>query len=159
MGQDISKSYIPPPLTLWDCYVDGEINLVRYRLYCKRTYNNNFIDIESMIKSNKKRKLNDTTKKSSKKQRAPRSVKLHHNQVQYEDGSLRNVTFKDSNWYALYIDNPPNSHQLLKRFRNRFRIPNPEFLELVDDIRIMKYSLDGLMMIAQVLHTIVIFAY
>ena len=69
-----------------------------------------------MIKNNKKRKLNNTTKKSSKKQRAPRSVKHHHNQVRCENGSLCNATFKDSNWYALYIDNPPNSHQLLKCF-------------------------------------------
>ena len=136
MGQDISKSYIPPPLTLRDCYVDGEIDLVRYRLYRKRTFKNNFIDVESMIKNNKKRKLMDTpTNKSSKKERTPRSVKRHHNKVRCEDGSLRNATFKDSNWYALYIDNPPTSHRLLKRFRNRFRVPYPEYLELVEGIK------------------------
>ena len=82
MEQDISKSYIPPPLMLCDCYLDGKTDLVRYRLYCRRIYKNNFIDIESMIKNknNKKKKLNDTTK-SSKKQRTPRSVKCHHTQV------------------------------------------------------------------------------
>ena len=54
MGQDISKSYIPPPLSLRDCYVDGEIDLVRYRLYRRRTYKNLFIDVEAMIKKNNK---------------------------------------------------------------------------------------------------------
>ena len=88
MGQDISKSYIPPPLSLRDCYVDGEIDLVRYRLYRRRTYKNLFIDVKAMIKKNKKRKLNNTMTVSSKKSRAPRSVKRHHTEVRCEDGSF-----------------------------------------------------------------------
>jgi hypothetical protein len=136
MGQDISKSYIPPPLSLRDCYVDGEIDLVRYRLYRKRQYKNLFIDVEAMIRKNKKRKVSDTENRTAKKPRTPRSVKRHHHQVRCEDGSLRNATSKDSNWYSLYIDNPPNSHRLLKRFRNRFRVPYPEYLGLVDDIKV-----------------------
>ena len=71
MGQDISKSYIPPSLSLHDCYIDGEIDLVRYRLYQRRTYKNLFIDVEAMIKKNKKRKLNKTITVSSKKSRTP----------------------------------------------------------------------------------------
>ena len=135
MGQETSKSCISPALTLRDCYVDGEIDLMRCRLYHKRTSKANFIDIESIIKNNNKRKLNDTAKKHTKKPIEPRSVKRHHNQVRCEDGSLRNSTFKDSNWYSLCIDNPPNSHRLLKRFRNRFLVPYPEFLELVEEIK------------------------
>ena len=135
MGQDISKSYIPPPLTLRDCYVDGEIDLIRFRLYHKRQFKKNFIDLQSTIANHKKRILEESTIKPKKKRRTDRSVKRHHTQVRCEDGSLRNATFKDSNWYSLYIDNPPTSNRLLKRFRNRFRIPYPEFLELVNEIK------------------------
>jgi hypothetical protein len=135
MGQDISKSYLPPPVSLRNCYVDDEIDFVQYQLFCQRTYKNNFIDIEAMMKKNKKRKLKDKLNAQTRKPRAPRSAKRHHNQVRCEDGTLWNATFEDSNWYALHIDNPPTSHWLLKKFQNRFHLPYPQFLELVEDIK------------------------
>ena len=87
-----------------------------------------------MIKKNNKRKRNKTSTVSSKKARSQRTVKRHHTQIRCEDGSFRKATFKDSTWYTLYIDQPPNTKRLLKRFRNRFRVPYPEFLELVQEI-------------------------
>jgi hypothetical protein len=120
MGQDISKSYLPPPVSLRDCYVDGEIDLVRYWLFWQRTYKRNFIDIEAMMNNNKKRKLNEKSNVQRKKPRAPRSMKQHHHQVRCEDGTLQNATFEDSNWYALYIDNPPTSNRLLKNSETGF---------------------------------------
>jgi len=44
MGQEISISYSPPPLTLRDCLVDGQIDLTRYRLYARRVYDNEYTD-------------------------------------------------------------------------------------------------------------------
>ena len=42
MGQEISQSYTPPPLTLRDCIIDGQIDLARYRLYARRVYENEY---------------------------------------------------------------------------------------------------------------------
>jgi hypothetical protein len=89
-----------------------------------------------MIEQNKKRKLNQMqSTATSKKPSAHRSVKRHDIEIRGEDGTFRKATFKDSTWYTLYIDNPPKTNRLLKRFRNRFRIPYPNFLELVEDIK------------------------
>ena len=38
MGQNISTSYTPSPISLHDCQVDGQIDLTKYRIYSKRTY-------------------------------------------------------------------------------------------------------------------------
>jgi hypothetical protein len=96
------------------------INTPQHQLFCQRTYKNNFIDIEAMMKKKKKRKLNEKLNAQTKKPRAPRSVKRHHNQVQCEDGTLQNATFEDSNWYAVYINNPPTCNQLLKNSKIDF---------------------------------------
>ena len=66
MGQDISKAYTPPPLSLCDCLVDGHINLEKYRLHCKRKKKkcNNYL--EAFMKKNK-RKRNDQSMSSKKK--------------------------------------------------------------------------------------------
>ena len=54
MGNEISQAYTPPPLTLRDCLVDGQIDLARYRLYAKRTYEDEYEDI--IQSGSKKRK-------------------------------------------------------------------------------------------------------
>ena len=53
MGQDISKAYTPPPLSLWDCLLDGHNNLAKYRLYSKRNKTHGYIDIKALLKENK----------------------------------------------------------------------------------------------------------
>ena len=56
MGNDISTSTIPPPFTLRDCIVDGELNLYRYRAYRQRLqrnklYNSRFRSLRSKMTS------------------------------------------------------------------------------------------------------------
>jgi len=103
MGQEISKSYTPPPLTLRDCLVDGQIDLTRYRLYARRVYDNEYTD---EIISQKKRQRYEL---ESKKRKVIRSVKRHHIEVRKKDGSMRKLTFEDSTWYNLYINSAQDS--------------------------------------------------
>ena len=53
MGKQISQACTPPPLTLCDCLVDSQIDLIRYRLYARRVYDNKYSD--SLIFNTKKR--------------------------------------------------------------------------------------------------------
>ena len=129
MGQEISQSYTPPPLTLRDCIIDGQIDLTRYRLYARRVYENEYE--HSRITNAKK--INDDEAESKAKKL--RSVKRHTIQVPNKDGTLRNLTFKDSTWYNLYINSPQDSNRKLKIFRRRFRLPYNEFLKMVEDIK------------------------
>ena len=133
MGQDISKAYTPPPLSLRDCLVDGRINLAKYMVYKKKKKKNAYIDIEAMV-NNSKRKCNNQNISSKKKKQCIRSIKRHPILCRSDDGTLREATFKDSSWYTLYLQSPPVGKRLLKIFRNRFRIPYDEFLKLADDI-------------------------
>ena len=53
MGQQISQAYTPPPLTLRNYLIDGQIDLTRCRLYARRVYDNEYSD--SLIFNTKKR--------------------------------------------------------------------------------------------------------
>jgi hypothetical protein len=129
MGQEISKSYTPPPLSFHDCLVDGQIDLTRYHIYTRRQYGDEFDDI--LPPTSTKRKHAETTSKP----RVSRSVKKHIIQFPNNDGTMHTVTFKDSAWYNLYINNPPSSKQQLKIFRRRFRLPYCEFIKMVEHLK------------------------
>ena len=134
MGQEISQSYTPPPLTLRDCLVDDQFDLTRYRLYARRVYENEYAD--TLISNNKKRKLYEA---ESKQRKIIRTVKRHHIQCPNKDGTMRNLTFKDSTWYNMYINSPQDSNRKLKIFRRRFRLPYSEFLKMVEDLKEHEY--------------------
>ena len=54
-----------------------------------------------------------------------------------EDGPLEIIPPKDSMWYKFYVRNfyINQDAKLAKAFHNRFRLPYPQFLELVEDVR------------------------
>ena len=54
-----------------------------------------------------------------------------------EDGPLEIIPPEDSMWYKFYVRNfyINQDVKLVKAFHNRFRLPYPQFLELVEDIR------------------------
>ena len=134
MGQTISKSYTPPPLCLRDCLIDGHIDLAKYRLYSKRTYDDEYVDVENLQKENLKRKAYNEEGPTKKKAAHNRSVKRHPILFHTDDGQVRDVTFKDSTWYCLYIVSPPEGKRLNAMFRRRFRLPYSVFLELANEI-------------------------
>ena len=54
-----------------------------------------------------------------------------------KDGPLEIIPPEDSMWYKFYVRNfyINQDVKLVKAFHNRFRLPYPQFLELVEDIR------------------------
>ena len=93
MGQDISKSITPPPLSLTDCLVNGQIDTVRYTYYRRRKddiQNSNYII--SNITS--KKRIFDALP-TSKKLNTKRSVKRHKLLIRDDDGQLIEQTLKD----------------------------------------------------------------
>ena len=54
-----------------------------------------------------------------------------------EDGPLEIIPPEESMWYKFYVRNfyITQDTKLAKAFRNRFRLPYPQFLQLVEDIR------------------------
>ena len=134
MGQEISQAYTPPPLSLRDCLVDGSIDLARYRIYCKRAYEDEYEDIHQSIL--KRKKSNTPPKSNPKKKRTKRSIKKHHDiRVRGSNGEIRDATFKDSTWHTLYVDSPPTSNRRKKVFRRRFRLPFEVYLDMVKDLK------------------------
>ena len=65
-----------------------------------------------------------------------RTQRFVYAQQDTEDGPLEIIPPKDSMWYKFYIPNfyINQDAKLAKAFCNRFRLPYPQFLELVEDI-------------------------
>ena len=144
MGQDLSKSLLPPPTTFQQCFVDDEFSLPHYILYRR---NRDFEDqqfkhmMDILSSSRRKRKLNDlyignvsSDSTVSSTTSSLRSVKKHKLLVRADDGSVRALTPTDTLWYLLYVKTPPQDNRLKNIFRTRFRIPYSYFIELSDDI-------------------------
>ena len=134
MGQDISKSITPPPLSLTDCVVDGKIDLPRYMYYQKRTYGIN-IDSQFMSMSTTKKRHQDHDGNCTPKKRRKRSVKRHKLIVRDEEGKLREFRPKDTLWYRLYVLNGNYNDRMAKKFRLRFRMPFESFISLYNEIK------------------------
>ena len=130
MGQDISKSYTPPPISFQDCLVNGQIDLGRYRLYSKRTNS----DTDYINTGVLKRKSNHEEDRSTKRTKHSRSIKRHPIMLHSDDGTARSVNYKDSVWYCLYVSSPPEGTRLNKFFRRRFRLPYSEFIDLAEEL-------------------------
>ena len=134
MGNDISEAFTPPPLSLHDCLVDGQIDLARYRVYSKRQYENEYEEDIHQSNLNKRKKASYPPKTNHKK--IKRTVKKHHDiKVRGKDGHVRNATFRDSTWHTIYINSPPDSKRRKKVFRRRFRLPYEIYLQMVDEIK------------------------
>lgn len=134
MGQDISKAYTPPPLTLRDCFVDGRVDVAKFMIYTESMNEEELLESnnEFPITNKRNRSQDESVTKSRKK---PRSIKKHSFLCRADDGTLREATPKDSTWYRLYLQQPPTGRRLLKIFRRRFRIPYSVFVSMCNEIR------------------------
>lgn len=133
MGNDISSSISPPPFNLKDCFINGEIDLFRYRAYKNRRRQQNlrFHRLQDLMDSPDQQQPNS---KRILPKRARRSVKKHRLLVRGTDGQLKEYTTKDTLWYQLYCSRGDLCDRLLLKFRNRFRIPHHYYKELVEEI-------------------------
>ena len=143
MGQDLTKSLLPPPTTFQQCFVDDEFSLPRYILYRRNRdfEDQQFKHMMDILSSRRKRKFTDLSIENISSDSAAssttssfRSVKKHKLLVRADDGSVRALMPTDTLWYLLYVKTPPQDNRLKKNFRTRFRIPYSYFIELSDDI-------------------------
>ena len=91
MGQDISTTINPPPLTSTHCIVDGKNHLVWYYVY-KRQHaeQNKALAICHMI-DQKRKHLNGIPLSNKKSKNHSRPVKYFKSLVRDDDGSLREI--------------------------------------------------------------------
>ena len=131
MGNSLEKALMNPPFTFQQCFVNDELDLARYLIYCWRINEINDAmsaahQIYSNIQEQKKRKFDSMEVKSSKRT-CIRTVKKHRILVRENDGSLREVKPQDTLWYLLYVRQPPRNKRLAALFRRRFRLPYGSF--------------------------------
>ena len=129
MGQDISRTFYPPPLTFQQCFVNNEFCIYRYYIYRRRLDDEQklFQLKMSFFNNHKKRKFDDfnlaTDNSLSSNSSHTRSVKNHKLLVRGDDGAIRSLTPKDTLWFLLYVKSSPQDERLKKIFRSRFRLP------------------------------------
>ena len=139
MGNDISLSITPQPLSVNDCFINGELDLIRYYMYKRRLRRQLLRHTQLKEIVNHKRKGYVDTLLSNKqpnyKKRKWRSVKKRIFWIRGEDDNLRVMTPKDTVWFKLYIEPPILGTVMRKLFRNRFRLYHQSFLDLLDEIQ------------------------
>ena len=127
MGQDLSKSLLPPPTTFQQCSVDDEFSLPRYILYRRNRdfEDQQFKHMMDILSSRRKRKFTDLSIENISSDSAAssttssfRSVKKHKLLVRADDGSVRALMPTDTLWYLLYVKTPPQDNRL-KNFQNK----------------------------------------
>ena len=139
MGNDISSSITPPPLSLQDCTIDGELDLLRYSIYRKRIKKK--VLQNSLLQQFVKRKKEDdpfsiaSTPKKRKYNPKERTIKKRKLMIRNADGTLRPFEPTDTIWYKLYIEQPPTDKHMLTLFRQRFRLTYNSYVELLNDIK------------------------
>ena len=91
MGDDVSTSIIPPPLSLNDCVVDDELDIARYFIY-KRIYRRKMIQsdaLNTIIHKKWKAVTNLAPLSNVDKRQKTRSVGRYKLLVRNPDGTLR----------------------------------------------------------------------
>ena len=73
MGQDLSKAYAPPPLTFHNCLVDGRIDVAKYVIYNESMIEEELLDSNELINSNKRKSCQEDSVTSVNKKK--RSIK------------------------------------------------------------------------------------
>ena len=135
MGNDMSQSITPPPLSFLDCLIDGEIDIIRY-MYYQRKRGDIILSKDAicggLIKKRKSR--NNFQSNQHKTKQNKRSVKRHKLLVCDNNGTLRDLKSTDTLWYLLYVKSPPRSERLARKFRTRFRMPHQNFITLSEDL-------------------------
>ena len=116
MGQSISSSITPPPLTLQDCFVDGQIDIARYLYYRRRSDDISLSCVERRKRLRRRRMRCSTVRNANTLIRAKQSVKRHALFVRDSNGELRELRPEDTLWYLLYVANPLMNMQMKKLF-------------------------------------------
>ena len=136
MGNDISQSTIPPPTSINDCVVDGELDLMQYYIYKRRNRRQLLQSTQLNEIVNHKRKWYEDTlssiEQSHNRKKKKRSVKKRQLWIRGEDRTLRTMNSNDTVWFKLYIEPPILSIRMQKLFCHCFRLCHQIFLKLLN---------------------------
>lgn len=136
MGNDLSSSIIPPPLSVNDCIVSGELDIMRYYMYKRRLRRrlSQYTGLKEIVNHKRKRVDASLSEQLNYRQRKHRTLKKQLFWIRDDDGNLRVMTPEDTVWFKLYIEPPILSTHMRKLFRNRFRLPHNSFLKLLHEM-------------------------
>ena len=138
--QFAAPSAVPPArMSLSRCLSsDGTINIEKYRLY-RQSADAAFrwrssVAMDGELNTHRIDRMVAAPLPKAKLKRAPRGVLARKDT---EDGPLEIIWPEDSLWYKAYVRNflmlEPKSF-MAKKFRERFRLPYPNFLQLVASV-------------------------
>ena len=134
MGNDVSVSIAPTPLSLSDVFINGELDLLRSCM-CKRKKLIKEFQNYSLNHLVRKRENANHDKDVQKKRKIKHRRERNYLWMRDSDGVLRQCKPCDSTWCKLCIETPPTTIHELTLFRRRFRVPHEIFLELLSDIK------------------------
>ena len=106
MGFDIASYLEPPPISISDCLVNGEIDIHRYRMYKRRKLRK---ELQSNILNSIIRKHQNKRKRGNEEVFIPprkrvRSVKRHKLFYRDSDGNLKEFRSCNTLWWLLYVN-------------------------------------------------------
>ena len=132
---DIASYLEPPPISITDCLVNGEIDIHRYWMYQRgkrrKDIQSNILNSIIRKHQNKRKRGNEEVFISPRKR--VRSVKRHKLFYRDSDGHLKEFKSCNTLWWLLYVNQAPRNDRQRKIFRSRFRLPHADYLELAND--------------------------
>ena len=136
MGNDLSSSIVPPPLSVNDCIVNGELDFMRYYMYKRKLRRklSQYTGLKEIGNHKRKRVATSLSEELNVRQRKRRTIKRRLLWIRDDDGNLRVMKPEDTLWFKLYIEPPILCTHMRKLFRKRFRLTYNSFMELLNEI-------------------------
>jgi DDE superfamily endonuclease len=118
------------PEYLSDCYNGTKLDILKYCQYIQRLN-----DEESNEEESDNDDENNRDNPTTRRKRVRRFKRIPRSKIA-DDGTLKKFRPMDSLFYEKYLDSPDLESQIFqKEFRNRFRMPYTNFLELASELK------------------------
>ena len=102
MGNEVSSSIVPPPLSINDCLIDGELDLMRYYIYRRRVRTQSLQSklFKEIIGCKRKlcEAMSPTSNTSTRKKKIKRRMKKRNLWIRASDGTLKAMQPTDTVW-------------------------------------------------------------
>ena len=120
------------PSSLSGCLSNGILIIEKFTAYRRHQVNKEDDDTEILLRIRFNRKCKRSIIREVKRHR---SVKKHKIMIGNSDGTLHEITSKNTLGYLLYIATTPRNNRLVKLFRSRFRLTHSSFISLHSDLK------------------------
>lgn len=123
------------PNSITECRKKGKFDALLYSQYQAKL--DEMQELEAELWNDDDSDDSDDEDGASVKPKQKRSCKAIPPYFLNDDGSRTNYTPQMTYWYLRYINNPPvDDPRFHKEFRNRFRIPHAQFIELCERLKV-----------------------